>query len=95
MKGRVPGPHLPSSAHLESTVAPGGVGDSQQAGCGLSYLGAELQLPAPHKPFPRTVISSCVLPTNPQTFLALPSAHAVIPCVPSNTATKSCGAEPQ
>lgn len=50
MKGRAHGPHLPSSAHLESTLAPGGVGDSKEAGCDLSaYPGAELQLRTPHR----------------------------------------------
>lgn len=80
--------HLPSSAHLESTLVPVGVGDSQETGCGLSvYVGAELQLPNPHrhhKHFPGTVISTCVAPTKPQTFLGLPSGHAVILCVPFN-----------
>lgn len=73
-------------------------GDSQEAGCGLSaYAGAELQLPNPyrhHKHFPGTVISACVAPTKPQTFLGLPSGHAVILCDPFNTAIKASCPKP-
>lgn len=37
--------------HTWNPRGTGGVGDSQEAGCGLSaHLGAELQLPAPHSP---------------------------------------------
>lgn len=99
MKGRTHGPHLPSSAHLESTLAPGGVGDSKEAGCGVSaYLGAELQLRTPHRHH-KQVTQCChfrtrVAPTEPQTFLGLPSGHAVIPCVPFNTAIKASCPEP-
>lgn len=49
MKERVHRPHLSSSGHVESPLTPAGVGDSKEAGSGLSeYLGTELQLHIPH-----------------------------------------------
>ena len=82
MKERVHRPDLPSSAHLEPPLAPGGIGDSKEAGPGLSaYLGTELQLRIPHMhrkwlaqcchlglELP-IFISACVTATMPQTSL--------------------------